>query len=79
MKTIASEWEAFSRCIPSGAPEVQRNEMRRAFYGGCTAMFALLVTQVTPGDEVAEADMDMMHSIHNEIKKFSLDLQEGRV
>ena len=44
MKTIFSEWQSFERdVVPAAAPAIQREEMRRAFYAGAQAMYALVM------------------------------------
>ena len=40
--TIASQWSDFERAvIPQEAPDVQRKEMRKAFYAGVSTILSL--------------------------------------
>lgn len=42
MRTVQAEWEEFERRVmPRGAPPVQRNEMRRAFFAGAYGMLSM--------------------------------------
>jgi biotin synthase-like enzyme len=60
------------------APQIQRQEMRRAFYAGASALFTIMTTQMTEGDEPQEADMNMMDDIHQELNDFSDAIGAGR-
>jgi len=43
MKTIKDEWENFkSMVVPPGASELQKSEMKLAFYGGATVMLNIM-------------------------------------
>ncbi len=67
---IKDAWEIYRKGIPSGAPRVQVDETRKAFYGGAMAIFVALTTGVSEGDEVKEEDMDMMSSLEKELEAF---------
>lgn len=76
MKTIGSEWAEFSSTVINPkAPAVQRHEMKTAFYAGAVAVFAMLVTQVSPGDEVQESDLAMMDGMKKELEDFAASLR----
>lgn len=62
MKTIQQlhrEWA--DRIVPTGAPQVQRQEMERAFYSGALTLFQHIMADVTPlPDDAAEQAMQTM-------------------
>jgi hypothetical protein len=42
---LETEWQDYSKtAIPINAPAIQRQEMRRAFYAGASAMFSLMTS-----------------------------------
>jgi hypothetical protein len=69
MKSIAERWTEFERrVIASDAPQIQRDEMRLAFYAGCA-------TLIDVENEVASVDDDavcviMLDTIYQEVWKF---------
>lgn len=78
-KSIAAEWAEFSaRLYPPGTSTVQLTECRRAFYAGVTSLYFMLLTQVSPGDEVTEADEDMLKGVNAELEQYANDLEAGR-
>lgn len=79
MKTpLADAWKSFAAEVldPGNAGVNQRLWMKRAFYGGATALYAAVMTGLTPSAEStpeAEStreDEDLLLSIHHEIMKF---------
>lgn len=68
--TIKSEWEDFAKIIPAHAPARQREEMRKAFYGGAVAMFAMVTGHLDGGTEPTANDLAYMDRISNEIKTY---------
>lgn len=71
MKTLKAEWQSFSKCLPPDASEGQRHDMEAAFYSGARALHNLLLTSVTPGDEVEDADIQMMERVEKEFDEFA--------
>jgi hypothetical protein len=71
MKSIAERWTEFEqRVIATDAPQIQRDEMRLAFYGGCSTM-------IDVSNEVADTIDDtwaviMLETIYQEVLKFGL-------
>lgn len=77
-RTIAQEWATFEQAVmPRGAGPIQRQEMRRAFYGGFQAA-------LQAGLEIAEADLSdtagaaVLQGYHEEVALFVREIQEGR-
>lgn len=78
-RTLGDEWEDFEkRIIPKTAGPIQRQEMKRAFYGGAGTMFGLLSTGFDKDEDPTEIDLDYMTNIHNELRVFQRDIEEGR-
>lgn len=74
---LARQWAEFdARVIPPDAPDVQRVEMRRAFFAGAWTMFTQMtgrsVTEVP--DEQSEA---VLQSLHDECVAFQQSLLRG--
>jgi hypothetical protein len=66
--TIASGWTNFeSTVISATAPEVQRREMKLAFYAGAETLIALLFSA---GDKSDEEGMEMIASWQEECRTF---------
>jgi hypothetical protein len=66
VKQLHAEWA--NRIIPKDAPQVQRQEMERAFYSGAFAVFSLQLADVAalPDDKAEEA----MDKIYNELMDY---------
>ena len=76
METIDDGWrEMAERVLHPNAGEVQRMEMRRAFYAGANTMLALIVLAVDGGEVAAETRIEALHA---EIKQFAIDIAKGR-
>lgn len=79
MHTLSETWNDFERRIldPIHASQMQRKEMRRAFYAGAQSVLHLIFTQLTPGLEPMDADMALMQSIHDELDAFAERIKAG--
>ena len=64
--------------IPANAPEVQRSELRRAFYAGARVLFDGVVNGVSEGEEPTLADLALMDAIKAELGQFLKDLKAGK-
>ena len=74
MNTIKEQWERFSDLIiPQNAPEIQKEEMRRAFYCGVEAMSRI---QFNIGDSSVTEDeaIKILEGIHQECELFAAEL-----
>lgn len=72
-------WTSYEAAvIPLGAPAVQIQESRRAFYSGAWSLLCLIMGQVSAGDEVTEADEQMMTELDAELRAFTADVMAGR-
>jgi len=75
MNTIAQQWELFSKFVmPNDVPEIQRQEMRRAFYGGAESILRL---QFAIGDNSEDAGIAMIQGWYDECKLFAQQVAKG--
>jgi hypothetical protein len=79
MKTVAQFWQGFQADVmPPGAPELQKREMRRAFYAGFFASLMAgleMAAESGPNDDVGAT---MIQRLHDECHAFAADVQAGR-
>lgn len=77
--TLASQWDSLCTVMfDPGTSEMQRTEMRRAFYAGAKALFSMLMTLMDPGDEETPADLARLDGWNEELLAFAADLAAGR-
>lgn len=77
LDSVARMWASFSEVIPPDAPDVQRVEMRRAFYAGVWGLMCEVKRVGT--DEVSEdAGVAYFESIVAECQAFRAELLAGR-
>ena len=80
---VAEQWDSFARAIlPEGCPAIQRQEMRRAFYGGAQGLFYALLkvldSGLDPSLEPTEGDLAMLGGIERELSDFAESVKAGR-
>ena len=69
--SLAEEWEIFKDVIiPPNAPQVQIDEMEKAFYGGAATMFVQM-TEVIKGDISEEEGADKLQGLFLEGFEFN--------
>lgn len=74
-KTIKSMWESYSReVLPEGASDIQRNECRKAFYGGAGALSVILSGAATVSEPEA---MRIADNLEAEINAFMEEMRES--
>ena len=77
-RPIGSSWDLFrSAVVPHDAPPTQVQEMRRAYYAGCAALFDIQM-QMTAPDKTEEDGMDTMSSVQAELLEFAGQVQSGK-
>lgn len=77
--SIAASWASFDRAVmPPGISDVQRREMRRAFYAGAASLLRVLMDELDEGDELTDNDMTRMVALNGELQQFAEDLKQGR-
>ena len=65
ISTAREMWQRFERMLPPDAPDVQRREMRRAFYGGAYSVMIEML-QIADYDEAEGAQK--LEQLRREIK-----------
>lgn len=83
---IAAEWTDKGKLIEGGwmvhvatsglltAPDLQRREMRKAFFLGAQHLYAAIMGIMDPGEEPTDKDMKRMGQIHEELEAFRRSL-----
>lgn len=61
--------------VQEGVPEDQLKDLKVCFFAGAEYLFGTLMSIMSPGDEVGEADLSRMDSINNELEPFREFLQ----
>jgi len=72
-------WNDFSgRVISRQAGAVQRHEMQMAFFGGASALFALIIGSLEPGTEATTKDLEVMSEIQRELERYAERMRHAR-
>lgn len=70
-KLLESGWRGLLlTVIPLDASEIQKREMRMAFYAGAQHLFGSIMGILDPGTEPTENDMRRMEAINEELNTF---------
>lgn len=70
MRSVKNEWDSFEKSIiPIGAPEIQRIEMRRAFYAGATSLLQLML-DLGEDDVTEDGGMMVIEGLRQECRAF---------
>lgn len=78
-KLMDAAWRSFAeQVLPIDAPDVQRQEMRRAFYAGGWAFYTALMGNLDGGDDPTAADFSMLDGLDRELRDFAEQVQSGR-
>lgn len=79
--TLSEVWNRFSHLAldPVGAHRIQRQEMRRAFYAGASAVLTILTQNMTTDEgEPTQADFALMDNLVQELDSFKDAVAHGR-
>ena len=73
-------WLKYSHRVldPIRADQVQRQETRRAFYAGASALLHAITENLTPEEDPQPQDLLMMDSITRELDEFLASVRAGR-
>jgi hypothetical protein len=74
---ILEQWNEFSKLIPKNAPEVQRKEMKRAFYFGAQSILFKVIAVLAPESEPTQEDIQIMVDLDQELQEFAKRLNQG--
>lgn len=77
---MAEQWNEFSRNIlPKNCSEIQRKEMKRAFYAGAQSILFRIIAAFATETEPTDADIQiMLIYIFQELQDFAKLVKEGR-
>jgi hypothetical protein len=79
MHSVAEYWQLFEEnVVPAGAPEIQRVEMRRAFYCGFWSALQAGVELAAECEDNHMKAMLMMQGLHDECYAFRLQVEAGK-
>jgi hypothetical protein len=71
-------WDYYTSVYPVGASRVQRQEVRRAFYGGAHALFTLLATVIAPGKgDPTAIEVKAVEILDRELEEFKEAVKRG--
>lgn len=74
---IEKGWRSYrDQVVPNGAPPVQLQETRRAFFAGAKALLSVLTNDVTPLSD--DAGVQVLEAIDKEFNEFRDDVLGGR-
>ena len=76
---LAREWASFARHVldPINASDVQRQEMRRAFYAGAATMFDVVSNLAGPEGEDDAIGAGRVEMVHQELMRYAESLAAG--
>lgn len=75
---IMESWNEFSRkVIHPNSPQIQRIEMRRAFYAGAAFVLEGITKDMSPGDQVQDSDIQILEDISSELVDFAEQMARG--
>lgn len=74
--SVAGAWNAFAAAVlPANVPQMQRDEMRKAFFGGFVECFAI-INHVSERFSEKEAGV-LLNRLHDELAEFSERLRKS--
>jgi hypothetical protein len=75
---VAEQWNTFAQAVlPKDCSDLQRKEMRRAFYAGAHMLFCMLVGSVSEGEETQPQDIQMLSDLNAECESFAEAVKQG--
>lgn len=80
-KILDAAWRSYAEAvIPLDAPDIQRTEMRRAFYAGAALLFGGIMAMLDPGPDIepTAADLRKMDALKKELDDFARHIRQGR-
>ena len=76
-RLIHEQWTLFRKLLPLDTGPDQIIDMRRAFYGGSSALFYVITHRLSDGQEATDDDISMMDDIAAEFVEFSELIKNG--
>jgi hypothetical protein len=76
---VAEQWVSFEKAIlPPNCSDVQRQEMRRAFFAGSFVVMDVLAEAMSDSDDMTAADETVMIDLATEREMYLADMLAGR-
>jgi hypothetical protein len=76
-KLIEAGWVGLMfACDLQSASDIQKREMRKAFFAGAQHLFGSLMSFLEEGREETENDMRRMSQVHEELQSFIKEFKE---
>lgn len=72
---VEGGWKAMEILSLSGHSELQRSEMRKAFFFGAQHVFASMLNMMDDGREPTEQDLKRMTLLQDELEKFTIEMK----
>jgi len=72
---IEGGWKALEILMLKDASDIQRSEMRKAYFFGAQHLWASIMGILEPGTEPTDLDMERMTKIHVELEKFTEEMK----
>lgn len=74
---VEAGWQALVIVLElASAPDIQRSEMRLAYFAGAQHLFGSIMAITEDGDEPTEQDMERLNLIDKELKQWIEEFQE---
>lgn len=74
-KIIEAGWKGLEiGWLPTNASELQRNEMKKAFFAGAQHLFSCIMNALEDGQDATENDLRRMSLIADELNAFGAEL-----
>lgn len=78
-RILEGGWQAFlAVSMPANANELQKSEMRKAYFLGAQHLFASIMNMLDPGTEPTERDLKRMDLILKELQQFVEQLKSTK-
>ena len=61
--------------IPNDAPQIQKDEMKNAFFAGASHLFTSIMSVLEPGDDPTEKDIKRVELISEELDRYLAEFQ----
>jgi len=77
---ILAGWHSFRRAtIPIHATPEQLRQLKMAFFGGASFLLSAVMRKLSTGEEITEADLQMMRDVQTELTAFAESCRKGIV
>jgi hypothetical protein len=75
---VGMEWRSYQDNLLQGAPPIQIQETRRAFYAGASSFMNIMFERVSQEGEITASDEQLMDDLQAEFRRFLSDVLDGK-